>query len=357
MIPITKPFLPPFEEYQILLKEIWQRNWLTNNGPMVVQLENELKKYLQVGHISFVTNGTIAIQLALKALGISKEVITTPFSYVATTSSIVWEGCTPVFADIDSETLNIDSSQIEKVITEDSEAILATHCYGNPCDVESIEKIAVKYGLKIIYDGAHSFGTKYNNQSIFEFGDAVTTSFHATKLFHTVEGGAVFFKNPQMVKVIERMRYFGHDGFDRFNGVGINGKNSELHAAMGILNLRYINEILKKRLVQSGIYDRLLKWSKFRKIKIQENVDYNFAYYPIIFDNEQNLLKVKAKLEKYEIFSRRYFYPSLNTLHYVKQQPTPVSEKIAPKVLCLPLYFELEEKDQEKISRIINQNL
>ncbi|TVP43483.1 MAG: aminotransferase class I/II-fold pyridoxal phosphate-dependent enzyme, partial [Mongoliibacter sp.] len=237
MIPVTKPFSPPIEEYKKYIDEIWERNWYTNNGPLVNQLEKDLKQYLGVSEVAFVSNGTIAIQIALKALGIHKKVITTPFSYVATTSSLVWEGCEPVFADIDSNTLNIDPLKIEELIDEDTQAILATHCFGNACEIDQIEKIAHKHGLKVIYDAAHCFGTKYKGESIFNFGDISTTSFHATKLFHTIEGGAIFSGNKELRKKVSFLRNFGHDGPEKFNGVGINGKNSEFHAAMGLCNL------------------------------------------------------------------------------------------------------------------------
>jgi len=200
MIPITKPFLPPKEEYQKLVEGIWGRNWLTNNGPLVNELEHKLKEYLGVSHMLYTTNGTIALQLAIKALGLKGEIITTPFSYVATTSSIVWEGCKPKFADIDANTLNIDPSKIEAAITENTSAILATHVYGNPCDVDAIQKIAEEHNLKVIYDAAHCFGTTYKGESIFEYGDVSATSFHATKVFHTIEGGAVFTKNSKLLK-------------------------------------------------------------------------------------------------------------------------------------------------------------
>ncbi|GAE63812.1 putative aminotransferase [Chryseobacterium indologenes NBRC 14944] len=198
MIPVTKPFLPPKEEYNAYLEGIWKRNWLTNMGPLASQLEMELKKYLKVNHLLFVTNGTIAIQMAIKALEITGEIITTPFSFIATTSTIVWEGCTPVFVDIDSKSLCIDPNKIEQAITENTQAILATHVYGNPCDVEAIEIIAKKYNLKVIYDAAHAFGVKLNGKSIFEYGDISTCSLHATKLYHTVEGGLIITKNPDI---------------------------------------------------------------------------------------------------------------------------------------------------------------
>ena len=247
MIPVTKPFIPPISEYQKLLKGIWKRNWLTNNGPLVNELEMSLKDYLAVSHFLFVSNGTVAIQLAIKALDIQDEVITTPFSYVATTSSLVWEGCTPVYVDIDPNTLNIDPMKIEAAITPKTTAILATHCFGNPCDVDAIQTVADEHGLKVIYDGAHCFGTSYKGNSIYEYGDICTASFHATKLYHTVEGGGVFTKNKEIAQKISYLRNFGHDGPEKFDGFGINAKNSELHAAMGLVNLRYVNMILDRR--------------------------------------------------------------------------------------------------------------
>lgn len=357
MIPITRPFSPPIEEYQELLKDIWQRNWFTNNGPLVNNLELRLKRYLGLKHLLFVSNGTIAIQIALKALNITKDVITTPFSYVATTSSIVWEGCTPVFVDIDPETLNIDASKIESEITENTEAILATHCFGNPCDVETIKAIADKHALKVVYDAAHSFGTRYEEKSIFKWGDVSTASFHATKLYHTIEGGAVFTKDPKTLKRMAFCRNFGHNGPKNYDGVGINGKNSEFHAAMGILNLTYIDAILERRKRQSLFYDSYLNSASIQKQKIQPNTTYNFAYYPIILEREEIALKVKSALEKNEIFPRRYFYPVLSTLDYVTAKSNPVAEDIASRILCLPLYFELSEPEQEMICRIILRSL
>lgn len=354
MIPVTKPFLPPREEYNKYINGIWQREWLTNNGPLVNDLELKLKEKLKVKHLLFTSNGTIAIQIALKALNITKEVITTPFSYVATTSSLVWEGCSPVFVDIDPLTFNIDPKKIESSITDNTEAILTTHCFGNPCDVKAISDIASRHNLKIIYDAAHCFGTEYDGKSIFEWGDISTTSFHATKLFHTIEGGAVFTRNSELLKKMVFLRNFGHDGPERFNGVGINGKNSEFHAAMGICNLKYINEILAMRKKQSEFYDTFLA----AKINLQTPVrlngsKVNHAYYPIIFETEKIMDKVKSALERAEIFPRRYFYPSLSKLNYVKKTTMPISDDIAKRVLCLPLYHTLSEMEQELISRII----
>ena len=346
MIPVTKPFLPPIEEYQQMLVGIWSRNWLTNNGPLVNDLELKLKEYLDVKHLLFQTNGTIAIQIAIKALGLKGEIITTPFSYVATTSSIVWEECTPVFSDIDPATMNIDPEKIEASITDKTTAILATHVFGNPCDINRIEKIAAKNNIKVIYDAAHAFGVKYKNKSIFEYGDISTTSFHATKLFHTIEGGAVFTGNPELLKKMAGMRNFGHDGFDKYSGVGINGKNSEFHAAMGVVNLKYIDGILEHRNKSYQCYLDKLKNFKGRFQVIDPLcTSYNFSYFPVVFQDEETNLKVIEEMNKNWIYPRRYFYPSLNTLDYVKKSDTPISEDLSKRVLCLPMYNSLSEEE------------
>jgi len=361
MVPVTKPFLPPLQEYQKYLDGIWHRNWLTNNGPLVNELELKLKKYLGVNYLLFLGNGTIAIQIAIKALGLKGKIITTPFSYVATTSSIVWENCSPVFADINSETLNINPACIEKLIDHDVTGIIATHCFGNSCDIDAIDKIAKKHNLKVIYDAAHCFGTKYNGKSVFQYGDITTTSFHATKLFHTIEGGAVITNNPELLKQMAYLRNFGHDGPEKFNGVGVNGKNSEFHAAMGLCNLKYIDEILQRRKEQCAYYEQLFQKSKIQKacgeqsrtIKIQKHCDFNYAYYPLVFNSEKQALLVKHELEKEKIFTRRYFYPSLSSLNYITHQATSVSDDIAKRILCLPLYHDLSKEEQELIARII----
>ncbi len=353
MIPVTRPFTPPINEYIDLLGGIWQRNWLTNNGPIVNDLESRLKEYLNLEELLYVSNGTIALQIAIKALNLKKEIITTPFSYVATTSSIVWEGCTPIFVDIDKETLNIDASKIEERINSNTEAILATHCFGNPCDVESIEGIARKHNLKVIYDAAHCFGTKYKGESIFKWGDISTTSFHATKLFHTIEGGAVFSKNREILNELAWRRNFGHNGPEEFHGVGINAKNSEFHAAMGIVNLKYIEKILESRRLQANYYDENLSSLNIFKPKIGDNVEFNHSYYPIVFETQEQMMKVKLKLERHEIFTRRYFYPSLSSLNYVNQQNTPISDDISSRILCLPMYFELKQVEIDLICKHI----
>lgn len=353
MIPVTKPYLPPVEVYQKYIQGIWQRQWLTNNGPLVNKLELKLKNHLNIDHFLYLGNGTVALQIAIKALGLKGEIITTPFSYVATTSSIVWEGCKPVFVDIDEETLNLDPEKIEQAITAETTAIIATHCFGNSCDIDSIQNIAKKYNLKVIYDAAHCFGTTYKGRSILDYGDVSTISFHATKLMHTTEGGGVITKDPKIVKRMAYMRNFGHDSPFKFNGVGINGKNSEFHAAMGLCVLENISEILEKRKEQSKYYDVILKNLQVRKPTITENCGYNYAYYPIIFENKEMVVKTQKALEKNNIFPRRYFYPSLSTLDYVENPGTPVSDKISSSILCLPLYYDLSVEEQDFIARIM----
>lgn len=353
MIPITKPFLPPKGEYQKLIEGIWDRQWLTNNGPLVNELELKLKEYLDVSHMLYVGNGTIALQIAIKALELKGEIITTPFSYVATTSSIVWEGCKPVFVDIDPSSLNIDPTKIEEAITKKTSAILATHVYGNPCDIETIQHIANKHNIRVIYDAAHCFGTKYKGKSVFEFGDISTTSFHATKLFHTIEGGAVFTKNPELLKKMAYMRNFGHDGPTNFLGVGVNGKNSEFHAAMGLVNLNYAKEILDRRKELSLYYDQKLKGLNMQTLAIETNSKFNYAYYPIVLPSEEILEKMLNVLNENWIYPRRYFYPSLNHLDYVQSNNLEIAEDISKRVLCLPLYHTLSFEEINFIARLM----
>lgn len=354
MIPVTKPFAPPIEEYTKLLAGVWERNWFTNNGPLVNELELQLKTYLDLPHMLYLNNGTIALQIAIKALELKGEIITTPFSYVATTSSIVWEGCKPIFVDIDPTSFNIDPKQIEAAITPATSAILATHVYGNPCDIDAIQAIAEKYKLKVIYDAAHCFGTLYKGKSVFTYGDISTTSFHATKLFHTIEGGAVFTMDPKLLRKMSYLRNFGHDGPENFAEVGINGKNSEFHAAMGLCNLKYIESIKSSRKKQSEQYTKqLMQHRDIHSIQITENSVFNYAYYPVVFSSEEVLLKVVAELQANWITPRRYFYPSLNTVEVYKSGHLKTSEDIAKRVLCLPLYHTLSTEEIDFVCRLI----
>lgn len=353
MIPVTKPYLPQVREYEEYINSIWERQWLTNNGPLVNELEMKLKRYLDIHHLLYVTSGTIALQIAIRALDLKGEIITTPFSYVATTSSIVWEGCKPVFADIEADTFNIDPQVIESLIGPHTTAILATHVFGNPCNIDAIEKIADRHGLRVIYDAAHCFGVKYKNRSVFEYGDISTTSFHATKLFHTIEGGAVFTKCPELLKKMAFMRNFGHNGPDEFAELGINGKNSEFHAAMGLCNINHIDSILAKRKELSLYYRQLLKELPISYQRIYNDQDHNYAYFPILFDTEALMLQCMEALQHEKVYCRRYFYPSLVSLPYVANTHLPHCESIVKRVLCLPLYHTLTLSDLEMIARIM----
>lgn len=341
MINVTQTFLPPIEEYTAYLERIWKSKWLTNRGELVQELEMKLKNFLGVKHLLAVNNGTIALQIAIKALDLKGEIITTPFSYVATVSSIVWENCTPIFVDIDPTFLTIDETKIEASITEKTSAILATHVYGNPCNVEAIQAIAEKHNLKVIYDAAHCFGVKYKNQSILNWGDVSTLSFHATKLFHTGEGGGIVCRDEELAHKIFYHHNFGHRGEEEFWGLGVNAKISEINAAMGLALFPYIDEIIAKRKQICDLYDSQLANANLQKIKLREETNWNYSYYPIVFSSEECLLKTKNALNNEQIFPRRYFYPSLNRLPYLECKKNPVAEEISKRILCLPLYFNL----------------
>jgi dTDP-4-amino-4,6-dideoxygalactose transaminase len=355
MINVTKTFFPPLEEYNNQLKRVWKNEWLTNRGELLQELEKKVVDYLGTSNIIIMNNGTIPLQIALKILGEKGEVITTPFSYVATSASIVWENCTPVFVDITPDYLTIDETKIEEAITSKTTAILATHVFGNPCNIEVIEAIANKHNLKVIYDAAHCFGVTYNGKSIFEYGDVSTCSFHATKLFHTGEGGALFCKDEELRNKMFYSHNFGHDGPLKFHGLGINGKISELQAAMGLSVLPYMDEIIKNRKKTVDFYNENLDFSKLRGLKLRDNSLWNNSYYPVIFQTEEILLKVQKELNKEQIFPRRYFYPSLNTIEYLNGKKMPVSENIASSVLCLPLYTSLKYEEVLLISKLVNR--
>ncbi|MBP6619084.1 MAG: DegT/DnrJ/EryC1/StrS family aminotransferase [Leadbetterella sp.] len=356
-INVTKSFLPPKEEYQAYLSEIWEASWLTNNGPLVVDLEGKISKYLNTEYFSFLGNGTIALQIAIKALELKGEIITTPFSYCATTTSIIWENLQPVFVDINAHDLNINADLIEASITKKTSAILATHVYGNPCDVEKIDKIAKKYNLKVIYDAAHAFGVKYKGKSLLEYGDISTCSFHSTKVFHTVEGGSIVCHTKEIHEKVKLLRSFGHI-LDNYYVAGINGKNSEFHAAMGLCNLNHLSNIISGRESIFRIYDGLLNWKHlYKPTEKHQNLVYNFAYYPIVLESSEITSKIIEALNEENIYPRRYFYPSLNKLQYLAEyQSCPISEDISCRVLSLPLYPDLEHQIVEKICKIINSN-
>lgn len=351
MIPVTKTFLPPQEEYQAILRRAWDAGWITNRGVLVKELEEKLKDYLGVPNVIATTNGTLPLQIAIKALGLKGEIITTPFSYVATTSSIVWENCTPIFVDIHPEYLTIDERLIEEAITPRTSAILATHVFGNPCNIEEIERIAKKFNLKVIYDAAHCFGVKYKGESIFNFGDVSTCSFHATKIFHTGEGGALFTKDPELNHKMFYHHNFGHKGQEDFYGLGTNAKMSELQAALGLAVLPYFQSLIRGRKLVSEYYQEEL--TGLQTIRIRPGTDWNYSYFPVIFKSEGELLRIKEQLNREQIFPRRYFYPGLNTLVYVKQVPMSIADGVMSSVLCLPVFHGMEDEDLKKTIGIL----
>lgn len=357
MINVTKTFLPPQEEYNAILKEAWDNAWITNRGALIQKLEHDLKAFLKIKNIISTTNGTLPLQIAIKALELTGEIITTPFSYVATTSAIVWENCTPVFVDIHPTFLTIDESKIEEKITSKTTAILATHVFGNPCNIEAIERIAKKHNLKVIYDAAHCFAVEYNNKSIFEYGDVSTTSFHATKLFHTGEGGALFCNDEELFHKLYYHHNFGHNGPEAFHGLGLNAKISELQAAMGLTVLPYMPAVITARSKIVAQYKKELTGLPLQMMEIRQNTKWNSSYFPVIFETEEALLKVKEALNKEDIFPRRYFYPSLNTIEYVKGQNCGNSESISTRIACLPLYYGLESENISKITSLIKTHL
>ena len=368
---VARTHLPPLEEYVGYLREIWEEGQVTNNGPLARQLEHRLGQYLTVPYLQFVSNGTVALQLALNALELRGEVITTPYSYVATSNAVHWEQCRPVFADIDPRSLCIDPQRIEEKITEHTTAILATHVYGYPCDVHAIARLAERYHLKVIYDGAHAFGVKVNGTSIYEYGDVSTISFHATKVYHTIEGGAVITHDATLNERVFLSKAFGHRADEHYR-VGINGKNSELHAAMGLCNLPIIDDMIRYRRYLSEGYVAQLAGLPVRTFQPDASLTYNYAYFPIVLEDFETMQRVRQALEKEQIFPRRYFYPALNTLPYHSGGPhsggphpggphqrdsCPVAEDVAQRVLCLPLYDTLEEEDVDLISSVLRKTL
>lgn len=356
MVPVTKTFMPDYGDFASLVQSVWDTSVLTNNGPLVKKLSAALTETLGVGNIQLVGNGTLALQLAIKALGLQGEIVTTPYSYVATTNAILWEGCTPVFVDIDPETFCVSPDLIEAEITDRTTAILATHVYGYPCDVERIQQIADRNGLKVIYDASHAFGVRINGQPLLNYGDCSTLSFHATKLFHTAEGGAVVCKDEATAKRLFLMSKFGHLGEDEYLDIGINAKMSELHAAMGLAVLPSLPEIITARRECSLWYDELLEGLKLKRPKTIDGLEYNYAYYPVIFATHEQMMMVRHALHAQDVFPRRYFYPSLNTLPFLPEslrRPCPVSESIAQRVLALPLYPTLPRQDVERIAACI----
>lgn len=352
---VTRTFLPPREEYEHWLDQVYSSHQLTNNGPVHKLLEAALRERFGVAYLRLVTNGTLALQLAIRALGVTGRIITTPFSYVATTSAILWEGCEPVYVDIDPATCCIDPAKIEAAITPGTTAILATHVYGIPCDVEAIEAIAQKHRLKVIYDAAHAFDVQYKGRSILQWGDASTLSFHATKLFHTVEGGAVVLQDSEVDRRLFLQSKFGHLGDDHFM-LGINAKMSEMHAAMGMAIMPHMEAIETERGKLVARYATAFE-DMVEMPLINREVEYNYAYFPIFLADSRLCETLHEKLATSGIHTRRYFYPSLNKLPYVNSNSMPVSEDRASRVLCLPLYVGLDKETQDRVIGIVRSVL
>lgn len=363
---VTQPTLPPLEDFIPLLEDIWDRKWLTNNGHYHQELEEALADYLGVPYVSLFSNGTLALITALQALRIQGEVITTPYSFVATTHSLCWNGIQPVFCDIDPNTLNLDPEKIEAAITPHTSAIMPVHVYGNPCDVEHIENIANNYGLKVIYDAAHAFGVKYKGQSVLNFGDLSILSFHATKVFNTIEGGAIISPDKKTKDRIDKLKNFGFSGETTVVAPGINAKMNELQSAFGLLQLRDIdNNIEKRKTVVNHYREQLKDISGVSFMEDMSEIDHNYAYFPIFIDQDVYGMDRDAlyqRLQEHNIYGRRYFYPLISSFsmyrHLKSANPDnlPVSNEIAEKVICLPLYPELGLDIVKGISTIIKKN-
>jgi len=357
MINVTKTYLPNKEKYKQYVDEIYANGWITNNGPLVQKLEERLANYLDVRNIILVANGTVALEIAYRTLNITGSVITTPFSFVATTSSLITNGLKPIFADIDPKTLNLAPKNIEGVIREDTKAIVPVHVFGNACKVDEINKIAKKHNLKVIYDAAHAFGVKYKGISILNYGDISTLSFHATKLFHTIEGGALIINDDSLVKKARYLINFGIESSESIPELGTNAKMNEFEAAMGLCVLDEIEIIKKSREIIYKNYQKELKGL----VEFQNqnsNSTKNYSYFAIILNNEEKILKIQKALNKEKIYPRRYFYNSLDTLSYIKPiQFCKNSRDVSRRIMCLPLYPELTQEEQKKIIEIIKLNL
>lgn len=354
MINVTQFFIPEKGVFDTYLSLAWESKLLKNNGQLAVLLKKRIKDFLALDNIILTNSGTTPLLIALRHLRSGYKVISTPFRYIATSAAIVWQKCQPVFVDIAPHFLTIDETLIEAAITPKTKAIMATHVFGNPCKIEFIEKITRNYNLLVIYDGAHAFGVKYKGESVFKYGDISSCSFHASKIFHTAEREAIFCSNKELFKKLDHSINFGHHGQYDYHCSGINAKISELQSAMGLSVLPPMNQMFSNR---NGIiqhYKELLEWDFIRKIKIREHTEWNYSYYPIISNEESDLLRVLDELGKSAIFPRRYFNPSLNTLSYLKGQSTLVSESISKRILCLALYFELSLEVVRTICKVLN---
>lgn len=353
MIPVTKSYLPSKEKYKAYIDQIYESGWLTNNGGLLQALEKRLVDYLGVRNIILVANGSLALQVAYKALNLKGEVITTPFSFAATTSTLVWEGLKPVFADINPHTFNLAPENIKPLITEQTSAIVPVHVFGNPCEVEEIQAIADKHNLKVIYDAAHAFGSEYKSQSVLNYGDISTLSFHATKLFHTIEGGAVITNDDELAKKIRLLINFGITDPTTIESVGTNAKMNEFEAAMGLCVLDEIESISAGRQKVWETYQKGLH-SKVSFQQWNEHSENNHAYAPVLFKSDDELLKAEVKLKENNILPRRYFYPSLDTIEYINSKQTCTqSRNIASRILCLPVFPNLKSEELNKIIEVV----
>ena len=360
---VTQPVLPPLYDFIESLKEIWESKWITNEGKFHKEFEKKLAGYLGVKYISLSANGTLALISALQVLRITGEVITTPYSFVATTHALWWNGIKPVFVDIEPEYCNLDPEKIEVAITPKTTAILPVHVYGNPCNVERIQEIADIYGLKVIYDAAHAFGVEENNNSILNFGDLSILSFHATKTFNTIEGGAIICHDEKTKKRIDYLKNFGFAGETTVIAPGINAKMNELQAAYGILQLKFFEKQIEKRKEITTLYKNLLlNIDGIKYLEDKDNVKHNYAYFPIFINENQYTLtreQLYYKLRENNIYSRRYFYPLISEFPAYRGLPSakpanlPVAEKTAEQVICLPIYPNLESEIVNKIANII----
>ena len=355
--PFTVPFLPPLAEYHEYLEGIWEREWLTNQGVLSKQLESDIQTYLNLpGPIICAANAGLLLQIALHAFGVKGEVITTPFTYIATASCPLWEGCNVVFADIELGSLNLDPAAAEAAITSRTEAIIATHVFGNPCDVDAFEQIGRRHGIPIIYDAAHAFGVNFREKSLLEYGDASILSLHATKLFHTVEGGIFVSPHQDITTKVEWMRRYGHNGNEEYYGVGINAKISELHAAMGLCVLSHFQEIREKRFQLVKAYnEKLINHSHLRfAFDLSSDTEWNASYYPVIFSSEDELHQAVDRLTGQNICPRRYFYPGLNSIPSINPVGAlPVVDDIAPRILALPLHHAMDEVFVEQVIELL----
>ena len=355
MINVTKSYLPNKDKYKSYIDEIYENGWLTNQGPLVQRLETRLAQYLGVKNIVLVSNGTIALEIAYRALDLKGEVITTPFSFVATTSSLVTNKLIPIFVDINEKTFNLNPKNIEKKITSRTSAILPVHVFGNACEVEQIETIANKHNLKVVYDAAHAFDVKYKDKSVLNYGDISTLSFHATKLFHTIEGGALIINDDSLLEKVRYLINFGIKNQEEIPHLGTNAKMNEFEAAMGLCILDDIEDIKTNR--KKVVENYKIGLESLVTFQEQNNqASENYSYFPILFKNEEDLSKVQKSLNKENIFPRRYFYPSLDTLEYIEpKQECKISRDISKIILCLPIYAELEKDNQHKIIDIIRK--